>query len=925
LGGIRKAGPSLTKTLETPIDDLAQGTVIGGEYEVIEKLGRGGMGEVYRALDRNLGRQVAVKVLPEEFTSDPERLARFEREAKLLAALNHPNIAAVHERAEEEGRRFLILELVEGETLQTRLDKGALNFEEALETCRQVAAGLEAAHEKGIVHRDLKPGNIMIAPEGQVKILDFGLAKAQTGDTTGVDIAHSPTITAQMTEPGAILGTAAYMSPEQARGRAVDKQADIWAFGCVLYECLTGKRAYQGETVSDTLAQILKGEPDWSALPASAPTNIKVLLRRCLQKNPRERWHDISDVRIEISEAITQPPIEGAAPTKTVSRRRIGIAALITFIMTAIGVAVLTWHLKKPPVQPIVRTTIDLPAGQQLPRGAQGPAHTEVALSPDGKSLFFTASSDGTSNKSMLYLRPLDEAEAAPIPGTEGAREPFISPDGQWVGFWVQGKLKKVSSSGSSIPTVMCDCPNIPQGASWSTDGRIIIGTENLGLQLLNNEGGKLKSITTPDRTKETSHVLPCFLPGGRGILFSVKEHSWGTQSRIESLWLDSGERKVLVEDAADPRLTPSGYFIFVRASTLMAAPFDAEKVKLLGPAVTVAEGILQAKNAASSSDNSGAGQFQFSSSGQLLYASGGIFPDPETHTAWLDQAGKVKPVAALDRKPIISVRLSPDGKSFVYRTFCKKAEIWVYDTGRGTSRILTQGGRAMFMSWTPDGGRITCAYSKAGVPNIFWVPTDGSGVLEPLIRSENTLQAGSWSSDGRYFLYIEAHPTQDKNIWVFDKDEKKSVPLFASDYDESYPEFSPDGRYLAYCTDETGHMEVYVTTFPVPSRKILVSTEGGVAPVWASNGQRLYYWSSDWNKLMAVEVTTDPTFIAGTPHYLFDFPLRSASYLRPYDITRDGTRFLVVGREEVKPVEGTRLILVQNWFEEVKRLVPAK
>jgi len=921
LTSAKAVAPSLTKTLQSPTYVVAPGTVIAGHYEVLEKLGQGGMGEVYRALDKNLGRQVAIKILPQEFSADPERLARFEREAKLLATLNHPNIAAVYGFEEAKGLRFLVLELVEGETLQTRLDKGTLPIDEALETCRQVAEGLEAAHERGVVHRDLKPGNIMITPEGKVKILDFGLAKAYGGETTRVDIEKSPTITARMTEPGVILGTAAYMSPEQARSRPVDKRTDIWSFGCVLFECLTGTRAFYGETVSDTLAHILKGDLDWSKLRSTTPIRLRTLLRHCLEKNPKERLRDIGDARIEISEVLANPQNEGVVLPK----RRLAIAVGLIFVVTAIGISVLTWNLKKSPTQSVIRTTIEVPEGIQLTSEEQGVAHTELALSPDGKSIFFCAGSDGSPGKSILYKRPLEKMEAAPIPGTEGAREPFISPDGQWVGFWAEGKLKKVAATGNSIPTVMCDCPNRPLGASWSDDGRIAIGTGSLlGIQLLGGEGGELKSITTLDPKKEMAHVLPSFLPEGRAILFGVKNHSWGAQARVESLKFATGERKIVLEDAADARFSPTGHIVFIRASTLMAAPFNINKLELSGPAVPVAEGIMQALNAKSSFDNSGAGQYQFSNSGQLLYVQGGIFSDPQMHVDWIDQAGKIEAVSAFDRKPIASVRISPDGKSVVYRTYCRKAEIWVYDLNRGTSRLLTREGRAMHMGWTPDGKRITCAFSLAGVPNIYWLPADGSGAIEPLIQSEATLQPGSWSSGGRYLLYIEMRPGLNDNIWVFIKDEKKTAPLFTANYEINYPEFSPDGRYLAYCTDETGRVEVYVSSFPEPNRKTLVSTGGGIAPIWAPNGHRIYYWSLDWKKLMAVDVTLSPTLSVGTPRFLFEYPLISISYIRPYDISPDGTRFLVIREDETRPVKVTRLNLVQNWFEELKRLAPA-
>ena len=451
LTSAKAALPSLTETLESPVRTVTPGTVFAGRYETLGQIGVGGMGEVYRAIDKNLGRHVAIKILPAAFAEDKERMARFEREAKLLAVLNHPNIAAIHGFEESEGRRFLILELADGETLQARLNRGALPVEDALEICRELAEGLEAAHEKGIIHRDLKPGNIMITPEGKVKILDFGLAKAYGGETTNIDIEKSPTITAQMTEPGVILGTAAYMSPEQARGRSVDKRADIWAFGCVFYECLTGSRAFHGETVSDTLAHILKGEPDWSRLPAETPTLIKVLLRRCLEKDPKKRLHDIADARIEIAAPGAYPP-----ETVAVSRRLPVpwlVACAVFLILAGILIDRILIKLPQPsPTPRLVTSTIKVEPGYWLDGIRRAwelelPSRNAMAVSSDGKFVIYSAIEEnpGPEAKPRLFLRRMDQLEATPISGTEGAIAPFLSPDNRWVGF-VAGyfHLKKV-------------------------------------------------------------------------------------------------------------------------------------------------------------------------------------------------------------------------------------------------------------------------------------------------------------------------------------------------------------------------------------------------------------------------------------------------------------------------------------------------
>jgi serine/threonine-protein kinase len=920
LGGAHDPGPSLTKTLGTPIDDLAQGTLIGSEYEIIEKLGRGGMGEVYRALDRNLGRQVAIKVMPEEFSSDLERLARFEREAKLLAALNHPNIAAVHELEQSGGLRFLVLEMVEGETLQARLDRGAMAVDEALETCRQVAEGLEAAHEKGIVHRDLKPGNIMITPEGKVKILDFGLAKAYAGETTGVDIANSPTITAQMTEPGVILGTAAYMSPEQARGRSVDKRADIWAFGCVLYECLTGKRAFQGETVSDTLAQILKGEPDWGVLPANMPTALRALIRRCLQKNPKNRWHDIGDVRIEIEEAGSQPAEEDAGIRPFPLGRRLFLAAVVLAAGTLIGVLA-ERSMRRSEAAQVIRATVSLPTGTALTR-TQGPIRTEVALSPDGSSLVFSAGPDGSGSKAMLFRRPLDSTEATPIPGTEGARIPYFSPDGRRIGFWARGKLFIMAVTGG-IPNPLCDIDELPFGICWGSDGRIVFGTSRWGLQCISEAYGMPVTLAMFDATKEVPLRQPCLLPGGKALLFTSLPFSGSVGARVELLSFRTGKRKVIISDGADARYLPTGHLVFVRRGTLMAAPFDLDQLKITGSAVSVISGLMQALNPASASENSAAGQYSFSESGTLVYASGGIFKDVEFHHFWFDRSGQAEPWAEFGNRPAVEVRLSPDGRSAAFTTIGSNRNLWAYDIQRNAPTKLTSYGAAEYVTWTPDGKRVAFSWTKSGLSNIWWMPWDGSGEMEQLTKSAFSQYPSSWTRDGKYLALVEANPSTGNDILVLRMEDKRVIRFAAGISHESWPEFSPDGRWLAYASDETGSDEIYLRSFPGGNRKVTISNQGGHAPLWAPDGRELFYWNNSYTSLMKVDISAGPDLPPGTPKKLFDFVAGWSSPIRAYDISPDGRRFLIRGLPEFVLTNVTQLNLVQNWFKELKRLAP--
>jgi Tol biopolymer transport system component len=921
LGAPPKAKPFLTKTVEKPAEDLVPGFVIGKEYEIIEKLGRGGMGEVYRALDRHLDRQVAVKVLPEEFGADPERLARFRREAKLLASLTHPNIAAVHELEESGDRRFLILELVEGETLQARLDRGAMPVEEALETCRQVAAGLEAAHEKGIVHRDLKPGNIMVTPDGQAKILDFGLAKAEGADTTGVDIANSPTITAQMTEPGIILGTAAYMSPEQARGRTVDKRADIWAFGCVLYECLTGKRAFLGETTSDTIAQILKGEPDWSALPAATPACVRSLLSRCLKKDRKERLRDIGDARLEIEE-VGARPIEAADVSRRLPLLWMAGAAVVMLLS---GFLIDRFVIRRPRSAlstSVIMSTIKVEPGHRLEgqaRDMERPGRTAVTISSDGKFIVYSAIEEDPAPqaKPQLYLRRMDQSAAKPIAGTEGGISPFLSPDSRWVGFWADGKVKKVLVAGG-VPSILCDASAL-SGANWGRDNSIVFADGwGTGLSRVSAEGGKPETLTKPDRKREEwSHSLPSWLPNGKAVLFTVPKYWLDLKPRLALLRLDTGEWHVLFEDAADARYIPTGHLVFLRQGTLMAVRFDLAKMEAIGQPVALLENVMQALRL-TAVNHTGGGQLGISDTGSLIYAPGGVPPLPNNSLVWVDQRGIEQPAAAL-QFPFSAPRLSPDGQRVAYTA---ESQVYVYDLGRGTNSRLTDEGRAVRTIWTPDGKRLLFSWGRSAANNLFWQPYDGSSPMERLTTSEHGQQPGSWSSDGKTLAFEDAEDTGD-DIAFLDVRSGRVTPFLNSKYAEWYPEFSPDGLWMAYASDESGRQEIYVRPFPGPGMKQQVSSDGGSEPLWARNGKQLFYRRLD--QVWVVDVRTDGG-LTGKPRLLFEKPGYSRSYpIRSWDLSLDGQRFLMVRFENRKPTPVTEMTLVLNWFEELKRLVPAK
>ena len=915
LAAARDVHPSLTRSSETPFN-LPQGALFAGHYQILEKLGQGGMGEVHRALDKNLGRHVAIKILPEEFSKDPERLARFEREAKLLAALNHPNIAAIHGIEGTEGRRFLVLELVEGETLKARLSKGPLAVAEALDTCRQIAEGLEAAHEKGIMHRDLKPGNIMLNPEGKVKILDFGLAKACTTETTNIDIANSPTITGQMTEPGVILGTAAYMSPEQARGRSVDKRADIWAFGCILYECLTGRRPFEGDTVSETLASILRAEPEWKALPVSLPWKVADLLRRCLQKNPHDRMHDMGDARIEIEEGAKYPTHPAERVPSPLWRR------LLPWAITAAVGATAVWiwiRSLSPTTKEIVRSTINLPASQRLTGGPGAeddsggfsrPARRAFCLSPDGENLVYSAVSEKTI---MLYIRPLGQPEAKPIPGTEGGAMPFFSPDGKWIGFFAEIKLKKIALAGGP-PVTLCD--GYPSGASWGSNGFIVFDNGQT-LSKVRQEGGAPEVLTTLQKG-EQFHLLPEILPNGRAVLYTsgpygscLNNADW----KIVALSLETGKRQVVVEEGADPRFLPTGHLLFAKKGTLMAVPFDPDRLELRGTPVPVSENVMQALFSVWTDQSLASAQYAVSNSGILAFVPGGVYPEVKEALVWVDLNGAVQPLAT-PKQMYFCPRISPDGRQIAFTSFYKERNVWIIDIERGSARKLTFEGVTFDVCWGPDSRSLTFDWSTGGPFNIYVKAVDANREASALFKSEQDSYPISWTSDGKLLAF-----GQQGGVWIFHSEDRRMEQLTKTPQDALWLTLSPDGHWLAYGSRESGRTEIYVQAFAGLGAKYILSTEGGFEPAWAPNGQQLYYRQDD--KMMVVDFRPEQGVFTAKPRELFEGQYDQDAPVRSYDIHPDGKRFLMRKLSDQPPQPVRQIQIVQNWLEELKRLVP--
>jgi Tol biopolymer transport system component len=880
---------------------IAAGTRLG-VYEIVSALGAGGMGEVYQAHDTKLGRDVAIKVLPEAFAHDPDRLSRFQREAKMLAALNHPAIATIYGLEQTNGTSYLVMELVSGETLQQRLAReGRLPIEDALGVCRQIAEALEAAHEKGIIHRDLKPANVKVTAEGKVKVLDFGLAKAFAGGESGSDPSNSPTLSAAGTMQGVILGTAAYMSTEQARGKAVDKRTDIWAFGCVLYELLTGKQAFQGDTVTEILAAVLRGEPDWSALPAATPTKVRDLVQRCLQKDKMLRLRDAGDASIEIQESLAAPT---PGPTATGPAARGGWRQAVVLGLAVVVVAVVAglagWNLKPAaPPEPhhVSRLTITLPPDQRL-AGFDQPV---VALSPDGSHLAYVAIQGGTR---QLYLRAMDGLEARPVPGTEGAVAPFFSPDGQGLGFFAGGKLKKVSvNGGAALPLGNA---GLPYGASWGSQRIAFVPTANSALQQVSEAGGATQPLTRLENGE--SHRWPELLPGGKAVLFVT-----GLIGKVTVYSVVTGERRSLVQGGTQPRYAASGHLVYAQGGNLVAARFDPQRLTVTGDTVPVLEGVVQ-------SATSGAAQYSISATGSLIYVPGNV-QTAQSRLVWVSRNGAEQPLATSAGSYGIP-RLSPDSRRMAV---VSDVQISLYDLSRERWNRFTFDAPASYPVWTPDGKHIAFASAKEGPRSLFWQLADGSGGLERLTTSEypQSPMSSSPSPDGQLLALVEENPTTGLDVWVLRPGEPKARAFLQTPSNEGAPQFSPDGRWLAYISDESGRYEIYVRAYPGPGGKWQISTEGGTEPMWNRNGRELFYRSGD--KMMAVEIVTEPIFDPGKAQVLFQGPYQSSRSTFPdYDVTRDGQRFLMLKPSE-QAQAATQINVVLNWFEELKQKVPAE
>jgi eukaryotic-like serine/threonine-protein kinase len=894
---------------------LAAGSRLG-VYEIVAPLGAGGMGEVYRAHDTKLGRDVALKILPEPLASDPDRIARFEREARVLASLNHPHIAVLHGFEQSGPHHFLVMELVEGHALdeKTRLS-GALPFGEAIAIARQIAEALEAAHEKGIVHRDLKPANVKITPDDSVKVLDFGLAKAldttESGSGSGAGLTHSPTLTfAGATQAGMILGTAPYMAPEQAKGRPADKRSDVWAFGCVLYEMLTGRRAFAGDDVSDVLASVIKSDPDWSALPADLPIAVRALLEGCLQKDRKQRIGDISTTLYILREPRALGASASAAsraPASPVMRRWLPLAAGI-----AIGAATVAalWTFRRPQPSPalITRFAIALPAGQQLTLPRQA-----VDISPDGSRIVYSA--DG-----RLYLRSMSEIDPRPIPGADGAIAPAFSPDGQSIVFVGGDSLKRIPATGGT-PLAICTVAPGPASVRWDADG-IVFAEPGTGIMRVAANGGKPELLAKVPASEALPHGGQQ-LPGGY-LLFTTARRTgsdfiWD-EGRIVVQSLKSGERKTIVEGGSDGRYIPTGHLVYAVSGTLFVAPFDVKKLAITGSPVPIVEGVSRA-----SSISSGAAQFAFSESGSMVYVPGAA-STARQEVMVFDRTGKSEPLK-LPAGRYAYPRVSPDGKRLAVETNDgRETNVSVYDlSGTSSPRRLTFGGNNRYPIWSADGRRVTFQSDREGDRAIFWQPADG-GTAERLTKPEQGVShvAESWSPDGRTLLFSAVKNT-DVSLWMLGLPDRKTAP-FDDVHSVNFPPesmFSPDGRWVAYQVGESFQSEgtTFVQPFPPNGAKYQIARGG--RPAWSRDGTELFFVPAP-GQFMVTKVTSQPTFTFSTPTPVpRGFGVADPLTPRPYDILPDGR---IVGVAYASTVGATRPMEIQvvtNWFEELRARVP--
>ncbi len=902
---------------------LPPGTRIG-PYEVVSALGAGGMGEVYRARDLKLDREVAIKVLPPAFASDPDRLVRFEREARALAALNHPNIAHIHGFEDSGDIHALIMELVEGEDLAARLARGPVPLDEALAIARQMAEALEAAHERGIIHRDLKPANVKITPDNTVKILDFGLAKAMSesgpGPLASANLADSPTFTSPMTEMGVILGTAAYMAPEQAKGKPVDRRADIWALGVVLFEMLSGRHLYEGETVTETIAQVITQSPNLDLLPATTPPGVRRILRRCLEKDPRSRFQSAGDVRIELSEALIEPAVAPRGSSGVIAPRG---NSLVPWILTAAFALVAAIALWRPWSQPeLVATPIRLEA--RLGSGERFNIDSNVdgalvALSPDGQTLVYAADRGGVR---QLFIRPLSDLESKPISNSEGARSPFFSPDGRWVAFFAFGKLKKVRLAGGAPEDVTAAVD--ARGGAWGRDDTIVFTAEpQAGLLRVPAAGGTTTPLTQLGQG-ERSHRWPYFLPAANAVVF-VRQDQNGAydDGSIEAVRLDSGDRKVLVRGGTFPVFLPGGYLLYLRQKTVFAVPFDPATLEVGGEPRPVLTSVF-ASGGFGGRGGDGAGQLTVSANGTAAY-----LPDvPEStisRVVVLDRDGK-RVYTSAEARDFRDPRFSPDGKRVAVTTFSDRGQhIHVIEVASSRMTRVTFDGNANGLPvWTPDGKRLAYLSDRldSGL-NVYTIRADGGGEPVALTTGKGLTIPLSFSPDGSLLAVMRPGPAGNLDAQLLSVKTGEYLPFGESTAEEVAPVFSPDGRWIAYGEGLGTASELFVRAYPGPGGRWQISSGGGGLPAWSKGGREIAWIvaAADLTSVMVADVTVEGDFIkAGPARKLFEMNFVRPSNATWFDASRDGTRFAgLVGDGQSAAAHSNHATFLFDFLAEVR------
>jgi len=870
-----------------------------GPYEIVSAIGAGGMGEVYRARDTRLKRDVALKILPVTFATDPDRLARFQREAEVLAALNHPNIATIYGLEESDGVRALVMELVEGETLAERVARKQIPVDEALPIAKQIAEALEAAHEQGIIHRDLKPANIKVRSDGTVKVLDFGLAKlaeaGRAGEAGKDALSLSPTITspALMTGVGVLLGTAAYMSPEQAKGKPADKRSDIWAFGCVLFEMLTGRRAFEGDDVADTLANILKSQPDWTALPEHIPAALRRLLRRCTEKDRKRRLFDIGDARLEVDDQLAEIAAPNRVNPPVNHRERLWWMLAIAAVALAAGAA-LVWTRQPSAAAMPMRVEITTPPTSDP---------ISLALSPDGRNVVFVGTANG---RSRLWLRPLDAATARPLDRTEGASFPFWSRDGRSVAFFADTKLKRIDLEGGLVR----ELTNAPEGrgGTWNDDGTILF-TPNTGGPIFRipSTGGQPIAVTRIEAGSQVlNHRSPFFLPDGHHFLYYVLGGTPAGSVMVGDLGRTEGTR-VLANADSGAVLVPSGHLVYSRQRALFAQRFDIGRLEVVGDPIPIAQQVAGGPNMTALS---------VSMTGLLAYRTGAAAG--RRQLAWVDRSGKQVQTVG-ESGFIIDPSLSRDERYVaVRREFDGSNAIWLLDVRQGTFTQFTSGtapSGGSFPIWSPDGSRLVFSANAGAVNDLFIKPFTRAGREEMLLATAEIKSATDWSPDGRVILYRTVSPKTGNDLFALAVGDRKPMPIAQTDSDERDGQFSPDGKWLAFVSNESGRPEVYVQPFPGPGRRQSISSNGGGQPRWRRDGKELFYIALD-GRMMAVsiEFSADGTVAASAPVPLFVTNVGAAVQINnrhQYEVSRDGQRFLMntIVEEAAAPIT-----LLLNW-----------